>query len=120
LSHHGQLEFGSPKRPKTVEAIMLSYLDDMDSKIQSVQSLIKKDNSDSNWTGYHRLYERCIYKGSSTGIQQVERPFGNGHREAILGNEEKEIQTDKLPDKEQISKEDFIEEDLFANINKGS
>ena len=81
LSHHGQLEFGSPKRPKTVEAIMLSYLDDMDSKIQSVQSLIKKEDNDSNWTGYHRLYERCIYKGSSTGIQQVESPSGNDHRE---------------------------------------
>ncbi len=120
LSHHGQLEFGSPKRPKTVEAIMLSYLDDMDSKIQSVQSLIKKDNSNSNWTGYHRLYERCIYKGNSTGIQQVESPSGNDPREAILGNEEKAVETDKLPDKEQISKEDFIEEDLFANTNKGS
>lgn len=81
LSHHGQLEFGSPKRPKTVEAIMLSFLDDMDSKIQSVQSLIKKDNNDSNWTSYHRLYERCIYKGHSTGIQQVESPSENDHRE---------------------------------------
>jgi 3'-5' exoribonuclease len=107
LSHHGQLEFGSPKRPKTVEAIMLSYLDDMDSKIQSVQSLIKKDNSDSNWTGYHRLYERCIYKGSPTGITPVESSFGNDHHEAIFENEEKEIATDKLLGKEQISKEDF-------------
>ena len=120
LSHHGHLAFGSPKRPKTVEAVMLHYLDDMDSKIQSIQSLIKKDNSDSNWTGYHRLYERCIYKGPSTGIQPVESPFGNDHFEAILENEEKEIEAHRLSDKEQISKEGFIKEDLLADIDKGS
>jgi len=64
LSHHGYLEYGSPKRPKTVEAIILYYLDDMDSKIQSMQALIEKEKElPSNWTSYHKLYERYIYKG---------------------------------------------------------
>ena len=119
LSHHGHLVFGSPKRPKTVEAIMLYYLDDMDSKIQSFQSLIQKDKSDSNWTGYHRLYERCLYKGPSSGIQQVPNPSGIDHHEFTLENKEKALGTDKFPVKENLSKEDFIEEDLFANMNKG-
>ena len=68
LSHHGYLEFGSPKRPKTIEAIILYYLDDMDSKIQSMQALIEKEKEmPSNWTSYHKLYERYIYKGKYQG-----------------------------------------------------
>ena len=64
LSHHGYLEFGSPKRPKTVEATILYYLDDMDSKVQAMQALIEKEKDiDSNWTSFHKLYERYIYKG---------------------------------------------------------
>lgn len=64
LSHHGQYEYGSPKRPKTVEAIILHFLEDMDSKVSSVQSLIKKEGeTGSKWTSYHRLYDRYIYKG---------------------------------------------------------
>ena len=66
LSHHGYLEFGSPKRPKTVEATILYYLDDMDSKVQAMQALIEKEKDiDSNWTSFHKLYERYIYKGKS-------------------------------------------------------
>jgi len=62
LSHHGQYEYGSPKRPKTMEATILSYLDDLDAKVNSVQSFIEKErNSETNWTSYHRLFERNIY-----------------------------------------------------------
>ncbi|MBI5894124.1 MAG: HD domain-containing protein [Deltaproteobacteria bacterium] len=65
LSHHGYLEFGSPKRPKTIEAIILYYLDDMDSKVQSMGALIEKEkDADSKWTSFHKLYERYIYKGA--------------------------------------------------------
>ncbi|MBI5587334.1 MAG: HD domain-containing protein [Deltaproteobacteria bacterium] len=63
LSHHGQLEFGSPKRPKTIEAIILSYLDDMDAKVSTVQSLIEASAEGSSWTPYQRLFERYIYTG---------------------------------------------------------
>ncbi len=64
LSHHGHLEFGSPKRPKTVEAVILYYCDDLDSKIQSMQAHIASEpDSDSRWTSYHRLYNRYIHKG---------------------------------------------------------
>lgn len=72
LSHHGYLEFGSPKRPKTVEAVILYYLDDMDSKVQSMQTLIEKEReTPSNWTSYHKLYERYIYKGSYQEGQEI-------------------------------------------------
>lgn len=63
LSHHGQYEYGSPKRPKTVEATILNYLDDMDSKINGIQTHIAKENaSSSRWTAHHRLYDRYFFK----------------------------------------------------------
>lgn len=63
-SHHGSLEFGSPKIPYTLEALMVHYLDDMDSKLQAMKTLIDKEwNTDSPWTSYHRLFDRFMYKG---------------------------------------------------------
>ena len=51
LSHHGQYEYGSPKRPKTLEAVILNYLDDLDSKINGVRTHIEKEpDSGSTWT----------------------------------------------------------------------
>lgn len=64
LSHHGQLEFGSPKRPKTIEAVILYYLDDLDAKVNTLQTLISGEGEgDSAWTPYQRLFERYIYRG---------------------------------------------------------
>jgi 3'-5' exoribonuclease len=63
LSHHGQYEFGSPKRPKTLEATILNYLDDLDSKINGIRTHIRKEPDNlSRWTAYHRLYDRYFYK----------------------------------------------------------
>ena len=63
LSHHGQYEFGSPKRPKTIEATVLNYLDDLDSKINGIRTHMRKELvNQSRWTGYHRLYDRYFYK----------------------------------------------------------
>lgn len=75
LSHHGQYEFGSPKRPKTIEATILNYLDDMDSKINGIRSHIAKENvSTSRWTAHHRLYDRYFFKcNGMTGEEEVER-----------------------------------------------
>ena len=63
LSHHGQYEYGSPKRPKTMEATILNYLDDLDSKINGIKTHIKKEpDNPSRWTSYHRLYDRYFFK----------------------------------------------------------
>ncbi len=62
LSHHGQYIWGSPKRPMTLEAVMLHYLDDMDAKINGIQQFLKKQTSDgSRWSTYHRLFEQYFY-----------------------------------------------------------
>ncbi|MDZ4186199.1 MAG: HD domain-containing protein [Desulfuromonadales bacterium] len=64
LSHHGQYDYGSPKRPKTLEAIVLNFLDDLDSKINGVSAHIDREaESASDWTSHHRLYDRYFYKG---------------------------------------------------------
>lgn len=68
LSHHGQYEYGSPKRPKTVEATILNYLDDLDSKINGIRAHIAKESvSTSRWTAHHRLYDRYFFKSNGMG-----------------------------------------------------
>lgn len=63
LSHHGILEYGSPKRPKTLEALIIHYMDDLDAKMNAFQEFIENSDDDSDWTPFHRLFERFIYKG---------------------------------------------------------
>ncbi len=64
LSHHGEFEFGSPKRPKTLEALVVHYMDDLDAKFNAFQTFMAaSNNGDSDWTTYHRFLERFLYKG---------------------------------------------------------
>jgi 3'-5' exoribonuclease len=63
LSHHGQMEFGSPKVPLFAEAVLLHYLDDMDSKMECVRSLVARDRQvEGDWTGYSAPLDRVILK----------------------------------------------------------
>jgi 3'-5' exoribonuclease len=63
-SHHGLLEFGSPKKPKTPEAFILHHLDDMDAKLNTFFSIFDKEGVESGWSGYDRLLERQLFKHS--------------------------------------------------------
>ncbi len=63
LSHHGQLEFGSPKVPVFPEALLLHLLDNMDSKMEAMRGLIEHDRLiDGNWTLYSSTLERTALK----------------------------------------------------------
>ena len=64
LSHHGIYEWGSPKRPKTLEALVLHYADDLDAKIAMFNVAVKRDiqDNESGWTGYNQIFERYLYK----------------------------------------------------------
>ena len=65
VSHHGQLDHGSPKVPMTIEAIVLHYIDDMDAKVNAATELIESDrNTDSQWTAFHPVMGRKLYKPS--------------------------------------------------------
>jgi 3'-5' exoribonuclease len=56
LSHHGELEFGSPKKPAIVEAVALSFADNTDAKMQTFTELLE-NRTETGWMGYNRLFE---------------------------------------------------------------
>ena len=63
LSHHGKLEFGSPKVPQFPEALLLHYLDDIDSKMECMRSLIESDRQvEGCFTAYNAPLERAVLK----------------------------------------------------------
>lgn len=64
LAHHGELEYGSPKRPKTPEALLVSMLDNMDAKMKAMKTAIDADvpSDNSDWTPYLPMFERMVYK----------------------------------------------------------
>ena len=64
LSHHGEFEFGSPKRPKFLEAFALHLIDDLDAKIAGLGKLIKEDRQEGQWTAFNALFQRYFYKKS--------------------------------------------------------
>lgn len=63
LSHHGQLEFGSPKIPQFPEALLLHYLDDLDSKMECMRALIENDRQvEGCFTSFNPALSRAALK----------------------------------------------------------
>jgi 3'-5' exoribonuclease len=63
VSHHGSKELGSPEPPKTIEAVMLNHIDEMDSRIQAIREFMEKEDPGETWTPFHRLLGRHFYRG---------------------------------------------------------
>jgi 3'-5' exoribonuclease len=63
VSHHGELEFGSPKVPLFPEALLLHHLDNLDSKMEAMRAFLHKDRQvEGCWTGYNQALERSVLK----------------------------------------------------------
>ncbi len=60
LSHHGKLEYGSPKLPATMEAFIFHMLDEMDAKSKMIEDLLNVDSGQGQWVGYNRMLERNL------------------------------------------------------------
>lgn len=60
LTHHGHLEFGSPKTPKFVEAFLLHILDYTDARVMMFREVMEK-NKGAKWTEYHQFLETNVY-----------------------------------------------------------
>lgn len=60
LSHHGELEYGSPKKPATAEAFALNLADNIDAKLETIKEALKRESESVEWTGYHRILETNI------------------------------------------------------------
>jgi 3'-5' exoribonuclease len=63
LSHHGHMEYGSPKVPVFQEALLLHHIDNLDSKMECMRALVEKDRHvEGCWTGYSGTLERSVLK----------------------------------------------------------
>jgi len=62
ISHHGSREFGSPEPPKTIEAVLLNYIDEIDAKVNGIREFMESEDPSEAWTSYHRLLERHFFK----------------------------------------------------------
>lgn len=61
IAHHGELEYGSPKKPALAEALALNFADCADAKMQTLTEIFKEKNS-NDWLGYNRLFESNLRK----------------------------------------------------------
>ena len=62
LAHHGELEYGSPKKPALIEALALNLADNTDAKMETMTELLNAAGSNNGWLGYNRLMETNIRK----------------------------------------------------------
>lgn len=65
LAHHGELEYGSPKKPALAEAMALNLADLTDARMQTLKEIFKDKNT-TEWIGYNRLFESNLRKTSLT------------------------------------------------------
>lgn len=72
LTHHGQRDFGSPVVPKTREAMLVYFADDLDAKLKIMEQHLKADNSAGEFTPYLRLLQRELYKISPEPESQLQ------------------------------------------------
>ena len=64
LAHHGELEYGSPKKPALMEAVALNMADNTDAKLETMREILKAAGDRKDWLGYNRLFESNIRKSS--------------------------------------------------------
>ena len=60
LAHHGELEYGSPKKPAMVEAVALNLADNADAKMETLTELFDAAPAGNEWLGYNRFFESNI------------------------------------------------------------
>jgi 3'-5' exoribonuclease len=62
LAHHGELAYGSPKKPAILEATLLHYADNIDAKVMTFTTILNQTDKEDDWAGYQRLFETNIRK----------------------------------------------------------
>lgn len=73
LSHHGRYEWGSPRRPMTLEAIALHHIEDLNAQINRFELLLEARPVGDAWTPYDRLLGRQLYAGPNDDLAVEER-----------------------------------------------
>jgi 3'-5' exoribonuclease len=99
LSHHGEMEFGSPKVPMFAEAMLLHHLDNLDSKMECIRGVVERDRLVAGvWTGYSAPLDRSILKKRKyleaqpenvpqpeTARTEIPRPAASAHPSLVPG-----------------------------------
>jgi 3'-5' exoribonuclease len=90
VSHHGQYAFGSPKLPMFREALLLHYLDDLDSKMAAVRAALASDKGEGNWTGWNAALERRFVRtdlfskqDAVEGLEELSSPTGRTKKAGV-------------------------------------
>ncbi|MCU1297707.1 MAG: metal dependent phosphohydrolase [Acidobacteriaceae bacterium] len=112
ISHHGQYDFGSPKLPMFPEALMLHYLDDLDSKMESMRAHFERENgTETAWTGYNASLGRSLLNTEKfLQKKEVSEPKEDQHSttaaagvsSALSQDGQSPKQTSLLPDQDMI------------------
>ena len=66
LAHHGELEYGSPKKPALLEALALNFADNTDAKMETMLEVLKSGGENPGWLGYNRFLETNVRKTTPT------------------------------------------------------
>jgi 3'-5' exoribonuclease len=69
LAHHGRTEFGSPKVPMTLEAMLTHAIDEIDSRVNSWLNLMGREGGNRRWTDPSNVYEQPIWRGALPTVQ---------------------------------------------------
>ena len=68
LAHHGELEYGSPKKPAIPEALALNLADNADAKLETMREVIKAAGDNNGWLGFNRLFDSNIRKSTEFDV----------------------------------------------------
>ncbi len=60
LAHHGEYEYGSPKKPSIMEAVALNFADNTDAKMQTFTEMMESNNQQTGWLGFNRLFDTNV------------------------------------------------------------
>ena len=69
LAHHGKIEYGSPRPPMTLEALLTHYIDEIDSRVNSWLNLMGKEGGSKRWTDAQNVYNQHIWRGALPTMQ---------------------------------------------------
>jgi len=102
ISHHGEYEFGSPKLPMFPEALMLHYMDDLDSKMESMRAHFEREAElDNPWTSYNSSLGRPLLNTSKFLEKKIAHPdlhtgLDSSSGNEVVANEPSSTQADKV------------------------
>lgn len=75
LAHHGELEYGSPKKPALAEAVALCMADNLDAKMETMREIFESKDQKEEWMGYNRLFESNIKRTGLAALNGEKNEF---------------------------------------------